>query len=158
MPKNYTSPYATSFKSAIKRGTSYNVAVQNLAKKHNKTTDFIWQSLFKANLCWRQKFNGQWVYFPCELNQSNFNAPVVKDVQFNCWQWFCEWCLINGVCTPQQLHNHCGSQQDFMTWCRKFWGKQYTWKKTTKSGTTKSRSYTFPKAQNRVTRRYRRAA
>ena len=57
MPSNYTSPFATSFKSAINRGTSWNVAVQNIANRNNKTVTFVWNSLFKAGLCNRQKFN-----------------------------------------------------------------------------------------------------
>jgi hypothetical protein len=147
-----TSPFATAFKNAVNRGTPFTVAVNNIAKKNNKTTDYIWQSLYKAGICYRQKFNGQWIYFPCNITKCK--SPVVKTSQFNFWQQFCEWCLINGWCTPQQLQKHCGSQQDFMTFCRKFWNKQYTTttktkkrttgRKTRRTRTTATGNYKFP--------------
>ncbi len=170
MPSKYTSPYATSFKSAIKRGTSYTTAVESIAKRCKKTQATVWESLFKAGWCYRQKFNGQWFYWPKEVGK--FSAATRKTSQYNMWQWFAEWCITSGYFTPQQFHKHCGSQKEFMTWCRKFWGKQYTWT-TTKRTTTKrrtarrattqrkstrrttSKSYAFPKSKSR---RYRRAA
>ena len=148
----FKSPYATSFKSAIKRGTSYTAAVESIAKRVGKNPSVVWNSLFKAGLCYRQKFNGQWIYFPCEIKKCP--ATVTKNTQTVCWQWFCDWCLTTGQCTPEQLKKHCGSQKDFMTWCRKFFGKQFTWKTTT----TKGRSYRFPTSKSRTTRRYRKAA
>lgn len=170
----YTSPYATTFKSALNRGTSYNLAVHNIAKRSNKSVEQIWLSLYKGGLCFRQKFNGQWCYFP--FNVKKCTATVNKNAQWQAWQWFTEWCLQNKLCTPEQLKNHTGSQQDFMTWCRKFWGKQYTWNNTTrKSGVRKSssstsrkvkryskpKSYRFPTARgksNSKSRTVRRAA
>jgi hypothetical protein len=143
-----TSPFATSFKNAVNRGTPFTVAVENIAKKNNKTTDYVWQSLYKAGICYRQKFNGQWVYFPC--NVTKCKSQVTKNSQYIIWQQFCEWCLINGFCTPQQLWKHCGSQQDFMTYCRKFWNKQYTTNTKTKKRTTRrtrtttTGNYKFP--------------
>ena len=172
MPTNYTSPYATSFKSALNRGTSYSTAVYNIAKRYNKTPDYVWQSLYKANLCYRQKFNGQWIYWP--VNVKKANAKNCKVSQYNAWQWYCEWFLMNGCCTPDQLKKHVGSQKDFMTWCKKFFGKQYTWtntkkrttkttrtnktKRTAKRKTTRKVGYKFPRAKSRTTRRYRKAA
>ncbi|MBT8485901.1 MAG: hypothetical protein KJO43_10000 [Phycisphaerae bacterium] len=155
MPTKYTSPFATSFKSACKRGTSYNVAVQNIAKRCKKSPTVVWESLFKAGLCYRQKFNGQWIYFPCEVKKAT--ATTCKNSQWECWQWFCEWSLLNGFCTPEQMKKNCGTQTTFMTWCRKFFSKQFT-TGTTKKRTTKSRSLKFPTAKSRTTRRYRRAA
>lgn len=153
MSNTYKSPFATAFKAGVNRGTSYNHVVWNIAKRSNKSPEFVWESLFKANLCWRQKFNGQWIYFPCELKKSN--ATTVKFGQYNMWQWFCEWCLTSGTCTPEQLHKHHGSQKEFMTWCRKFWSAQYTTAKTTKKRpVSKSRNYSFATAtKSRSTRR-----
>ena len=54
MPTKFNSPYATAFKSAIKRGTSYNVAVNNIANRRNKNVTVIWNSLFKAGLVSRE--------------------------------------------------------------------------------------------------------
>ena len=116
MPSKYTSPYASPFKSAINRGTSYTFAVNSIAKRWNKTPEFIWQSLYKAGLCYRQKFNGQWIYWPCNMKKGT--AKTWKYSQFYMWQWFTEWCFTNGWATPQQFKNHTGSQQDFMTYCR----------------------------------------
>jgi len=155
MPSKYTSPYASSFKSAINRGTSYTFAVNSIAKRWNKTPEFIWQSLYKAGLCYRQKFNGQWIYWPCNVKKGT--AKTWKYSQFYMWQWFTEWCFTNGWATPQQFKNHTGSQQDFMTFCRKFFGKQYNWNKP-KRKTTKAKHYKFPSAKVRTTRRYRKAA
>ncbi len=124
MATTYTSPYATSFKNSCKRGTPFYQAVNNIAKKNNKSTQVIWNSLFKANLVWRQKFNGQWTYFPSFSCKTK--ATAAKTSQYECWQYFCEWMLSSGQCTPEQLKKNCGSQKEFMSWCRKFWGKQYT--------------------------------
>lgn len=122
--KNYKSPFATSFKSAVKRGTSYNVAVENIASKNKKTVQFVWESLWKAGLANRQKFNGQWLYWPANVTKAN--AKTWKHTQWNAWQWFVEWALTTGNVTPEQL-NKLSNQKDFMTFCKKFWGKQYTW-------------------------------
>jgi hypothetical protein len=128
MPTTYTSPFASSFKSAVKRGTSYTTAVENIAKRCNKSTNVVWNSLYKAGLCYRQKFNGQWIYWPCNGHKTNSTNWKMSQTHF--WQFYCEWCIANGCCTPEQLKNHCGSQKEFMTWCRKFFGKQYTWSTT----------------------------
>ena len=161
MPSNYTSPFATSFKSAINRGTSWNVAVQNIANRNNKTVTFVWNSLFKAGLCNRQKFNGQWVYWPNNCKKSN--ATNCKNIQFNTWQWFCEWALMSGFCTPAQLNNNKGSQKEFMNYCRKFFAKQFvttnntkksntkTTRKGVKRTTSKNRSYKFPTSRKTTT-------
>jgi len=177
MPSTYTSPFASSFNAAVKRGASYNTAVQNIASRNNKTVAYVWNSLFKAGFCSRQRFNGQWIYFPNNVKKAN--ATTWKNTQFNQWQWFCEWCVINGVATPEQFKNHTGSQKEFMTWCRKFFGRQFnstttksssrkssTRKSSSKSRTTrakstrgKSKSYKFPASKkSSSTRRYRRAA
>ena len=153
MPKQYTSPFATSFKSAMKRGTSFNTAVQNSAKRNNKTPEFVWESLFKANLCFRQKINGQWVYWPCEFGKSN--AKTWKNSQWQMWQWFTEWCILNGCATPTQFKNHRGSQQAFMTWARRFWSKQFNSNNTPKKQTTKRKRTTTAKAKTKTTRRTR---
>lgn len=144
------SPYATSFNSAIKRGTPCSVAVENIAKRKNTTMKTVFQSLFKAGLCHRQKMNGQWVYWP--VNGVPSNATNAKTCQANMWQCFIDWCICSGVCTPEQMCNCCGSQTDFMKSCRKFWNKQFvsgttsrtttgTKRRTTKTST--SRSYKF---------------
>ena len=153
MATHHTSPSAASFKSAIKRGTSYNQAVWNSANRCNKTTDYVWNSLCKANLCWRQKFNGQWVYFPCDVTKTN--ATTAKNCQFNMWQWYCEWCIANKCCTPDQIHNHCGSQKDFMNWCRKFWNKQYNHTTNVKHThhVNKNKTYKFPVSKSRTNRK-----
>lgn len=122
--KKNKSPFATSFKSAINRGTPCFVAVQNIAKRTKKSPNQVFQSLFKAGLCFRQKIAGEWVYWPCDWHKTN--ATNAKICQNNMWQWFVDWCLCTGVCTPEKLQKHTGSQQEFMSFCKKFWGKQFT--------------------------------
>ena len=166
MPSNYKSPFASSFKSAVNRGTSYTAAVENIAKRNNTPTTFVWNSLYKANLVWRQKFNGQWIYFPTSWNKGK--AASWKNSQFECWQYFCEWFISNGYCTPENLKKHCGSQAEFMNFCRKYFAKQFnnntttrksTGRKTTSKSKTTRKSYKFPASKSTSkTRRYRRAA
>lgn len=131
MPSTNTSPFATAFKSSIKRGVPCSVAVEKIAGRNNKTVNFVFNSLWKAGLCYRQKMNGQWIYWPCDGGKGN--ATNWKVCQSNMWQCFIDWCICCGVCTPQQLKNNCGSQIEFMNYCKKFWTKQFT-------GTTKTKS------------------
>ena len=166
MPSTSKSPYATSFNSAIKRGTPAGTAVNAIAKRTGKRPSAVFSSLHKAGLCHRQKFNGQWIYCPCDAGKTN--STNWKNSQFNSWQWFAEWCIASGFVTPEQFKKNCGSQKDFMNWSRKYFGKQFTWtnsttnktRKTTKArktSTTKSKSYKFPTNKSK-TRRTRRAA
>ena len=136
MPTQYKSPFASAFKSACKRGTNFNTAVSNIAKRNGKSTETVWNSLFKAGLVWRQKFNGSWLYFPsfeCTTKASGW-----KDAQFDAWQAFAAWALSSGQCTPEQLKKNCGSQAEFMSWCKKFWGRQFS--SASSSSTKKSSS------------------
>lgn len=160
MPTKYKSPYATSFNSAINRGTPCHQAVWNIAKRTNAPVSKVYESLFKAGLCNRQKFNGQWLYWA--TNGTKTNANNWKESQFNQWQWFVDWAVASGFCTPKQLNNYKGTQQDFMNSCKKFFGKQFNGTTTgVKSSSRKrkstSSSYSFPKAKS-TSRRYRSAA
>ena len=155
MPSNFKSPYASSFNSAVKRGTPCFVAVQNIAKRCNKTPNQVFESLYKGGCCYRQKFNGTWIYWPC--NGSKTNSTNWKKAQWNCWQSFIDWCICSGVCTPEQLWNNCGSQNNFMSYCKKFWGKQYngtstttTKKRTTGRKTTGTRNYKFSRTTRKA--------
>ena len=131
MPSKNTSPYATTFKSAINRGTPCSVAVNNIATRTKKSPTVVYNSLFKAGLCFRQKFNGQWVYWATTGKKSN--ATVTKSTQWNLWQCFIDWCIASGNCTPEQLAKHCSSQSQFMSFCKKYWGKQFTGTSTSKT-------------------------
>lgn len=125
MSKNYTSPFASNFNSAIKRGTPCSVAINSIAKSKSKTPTFIFESLFKAGLCSRQKFNGQWIYWTNQPSKKS-NATTRNDCQNNMWQNFIDWCICSGFCTPEQLSNHSGSQKEFMSFCKKFFAKQFS--------------------------------
>jgi hypothetical protein len=158
--KKNMSPFATSFKSAINRGTPCFVAVCNIAKRTKKSPNQVFESLFKAGLCFRQKVSGQWIYWPCNWNKTSVtNAKVC---QHNMWQSFVDWCLCSGWCTPEQLHNHCGSQQEFFNYCKKFWNKQFT-TGTTKTGTKGGGkgvgygTYKFPTSKSN-SKKYRKVA
>lgn len=168
MSSKNTSPYATSFKSAINRGTPCSVAVQNIAKRTKKSPTVVFNSLHKAGLCDRQKFNGQWIYWPSNCKKSS--ASAVKTCQWNMWQCFVDWCLASGYCTPEQLRKNATSQQAFMNFCKKFWSKQFSASTSRKSTTTTSKprsrkstpttsNFKFPTVKSRTpSRRIRTAA
>ena len=118
------SPYATSFKSAIQRGTPAGLAVAAIAKRSGKNPQQIFTSLFKAQLCQRQKLNGQWIYWPIEGFKRS--ATQAKHSQLQMWQHFVDWCLASGNCKPEQLERNIGSQASFMSYCRKFFNRQIT--------------------------------
>lgn len=144
----FKSPFATSFNNACKRGTPFCTAVQNIAKRTGKNESTIWNSLYKAGLVWRQKFNGQWIYFPCNW-EGKANASNKKSSQFNMWQCFIEYCVVNGFCTPEALKKHCGSQSEFESYCKKFWNKQFSGSK--KSSASKGRKRPSVKRSSRNT-------
>ncbi len=163
MPSTISSPYASAFKSALKRGTSYNVAVNSIAARHKKSPKIVWNSLHRAGLCYKQKFNGQFIFIPCEAKKTN--ATNSKLNQLNTWQWFTEWCISSGFCTPDQVWNHCGTQKDFMIWYKKFFGRQFNGfsssaprrrsKTTKKRTTTRKSNYRFPTTRSRAKSRVR---
>ena len=162
MPSNSKSPHATSFKSAIKRGTPAGIAVNAIAKRSNKRPSAVFSSLHKAGLCYRQKFNGQWVYWACEAKKST--ATAAKSLQLEVWQSFIDWCIASGQCKPEQLAGKVSSQQEFMNYCRKFFNRQFS--ATTSSSGSRKRSsarksrptsYKFPRTGS-TSRRLRRAA
>jgi hypothetical protein len=146
------SPYATSFNNNIKKGTPFNVVISSIAKRTGKSPSVICNSLVKAGLCHRQKFNGQWIYWPCQNMRAN--QTNTKVCQNNMWQWFIDWCICNKLCTPDQIANHCGSQKDFMAWCRKYWNKQFVTASSRKSSSRK-RSSTSSRKRSTTTARKR---
>lgn len=141
MPSKNTSPYASTFKSAIKRGTPCSVAVNNIATRTKKSPTVVYNSLYKAGLCFRQKFNGQWIYWATEGKKSN--ATTSKNSQWNMWQCFVDWCIASGFCTPSQLNKYCSSQTQFMNFCKKYWSKQF-------NGTTSSKTTSKSKKRSAV--------
>jgi hypothetical protein len=125
MPTNNTrSPFVTTFVNAVKRGVPCNVAVQNIANRTGKTTKSVFNTLCKAGVCYRQKVNGGFVYFP--MTPVKVNSTSAKNCQINMWQQFCDWCICSGVCTPNQLRTCCGSQTTFMNNCKRFFNAQIT--------------------------------
>jgi hypothetical protein len=124
MPSKFKSPYSGPFTTGVKNGTPASTVVWNISKKTNTPTNTIWNSLYKAGLCYRQKFNGTWIYWP--------SFPVKKSTkwsnhaQTSMWQCFVDWCVSSGWCTPHQFNNWSGNQKQFMTFCRNFFGKQFT--------------------------------
>ena len=147
MPSQHQSPYASSFKSAIKGGTPCFTAVEKIASRCKKTPNMVFQSLFKAGLCNRQKFNGQWLYWPCEGRKCT--ATLAKGCQLQMWQCFIDWCIGTGCCTPDQLSRYNGSQKDFMDDCRKFFNRQLT---ATSTKTIKKRTTSKARRTMRTTR------
>lgn len=138
MPSKPKSPYATSFKSAVNRGTPCWTAVQNIATRTKKSPKVIFESLFKCGLVNRQKIAGNWVYWPTEWPGKS-NATNTKNCQNMMWQCFVDWCLCSGFCTPDKFSKNTGSQQEFMAYCKKFFSKQFTAGTSSKKSPKKSR-------------------
>ncbi len=126
MPTKFKSPFTTSFNTAIKKGTPCTEAVYTIANRTNKKASVIWQSLWKAGVVNRQKFNGQWIYWPTQWQKNWGKIASGKNCQTKCWQWFVDCCFQNGICTPTQMFNNCGTQTQFMTWFKKFFIKQFS--------------------------------
>ncbi len=185
MPKNPKSPFATSFNSAIKRGVPCFTAVQQISKRTGKSPSVIFQSLFNAGCCFRQKVNGQWCYWPATGKKSpSFSKPT----QNATWQCFIDWCLASGCCTPKQLKSNSSNPSRFFNFLCNCWSKNFgkpssfskstpssRWsspsksnskprtKKSRKPGRTATKSYRFPsfktkKSSTSTTRKYRQAA
>lgn len=170
MPSTNTfkSPYATSFKSAVRRGTSASVAVANIARRRHSTPVQIFQSLFKADLVQRQKINGHWIYWPVEGHKAP--STVSKQAQWQLWQAYVDWAISSGMATPQQISSSTGSQQQFIASQRKFFNRQFS-STTTSSHSTSSKRASSTSCRSTGTRstlhlsgsrstgrRYRRAA
>jgi hypothetical protein len=137
MPTN--SPFTSQFKSMCKRGTPCSVAIKTIAAKCKKTPTVVMNSLCKAGVCCKQKFNGQWLCFPTFPCKTT--ASKCKPCQTAMWQCFVDWCCCNGCCTPNQLIKNSGSQSKFTSFCKKFWNKQFSPSQAKSS----SKSYKFPK-------------
>ncbi len=136
--KSFKSPHATSFKSAVRRGTPASVAVANIARRSSSTPVQIFQSLFKAGLVQRQKINGQWIYWPVEGHKAP--STVSKQAQSQLWQAYVDWAISSGIATPQQIASGTGSQQQFIAFQRKFFNRQFTSSTTSSSRSSSSRS------------------
>ena len=152
MPSNPKSPYASSFNSAVKNGTPGGLAIFNIAKRTGKNPSVIGNSLFHAGLVFRQKFNGQWVFWP--VNGKRSSAAKFKPVHTQMWQCFIDWAICNGFCKPEQLEKHIGSQKEFMTFCRKFFAKQYGSATPTKQKSTTTRASKSPSRKSRTSSTY----
>ncbi len=123
MPNNSKSPFGPSFNSAIKSGTPCGVAIANIAKRCGKSPSVVGNSLWRAGMCFRQKFNSHFVFWP--VNGKKCASAKWKPCHTDMWQCFVDWIICNGWCKPEQMHKHCSSQKEFMTWCRKFFAKQF---------------------------------
>jgi len=151
--KNNTN-FSSTFNSTCRRGASYTTAVNNCGNTTGKSTKSIWNNLCTKGNCTRQKFNGSAVYFP--KSWKGKSSTTAKTAQTNCWQWFCEWCLASGTCTPKQLASYCGNQKNFMNFCRRFWNSQFgtstsTTSSKSRSTTTRSKKRTTSTSKKRST-------
>lgn len=124
MPSTFKSPYATSFTTALKKGTPCHQAVLSICNRTHSNPNTVYQSLWKAGLCQRQKFNGQWLYWPTVGGLTT--STNWKKSQLNMWQWFVDWAVCSGWCKPHQLTNNAGTQQQFMNFCKKFFNSQFS--------------------------------
>jgi hypothetical protein len=117
-----TSPFASLFTAACKRGTPCWTAICTIAKNRKSTPTSVCNSLHKAGLINRQKFNGQWICWPSFSSKTS--SKSAKTCQTTMWQNFIDWCICSGTCTPRQINLCCGNQNSFMKNCSKFFSKQ----------------------------------
>ena len=151
--KSFKSPYATSFKSAVRRGTPASVAVANIARRSSSTPVQIFQSLFKAGLVQRQKINGHWIYWPVEGHKAP--STISKQAQWQLWQAYVDWAISSGIATPQQIASGTGSQQQFIAFQRKFFNRQFTTSTTSTTSSSSSSSSSRSTRSRRTTTRSR---
>ena len=117
-----TSPFASLFTAACKRGTPCWTAICTIAKNRKTTPSSVCNSLNKAGLINRQKFNGQWICWPSFSSKTNSRSA--KTCQTTMWQNFIDWCICSGNCTPRQINLCCGSQSSFIKNCSKYFSRQ----------------------------------
>jgi hypothetical protein len=156
MPTTRKSPFATSFNSAIKRGVPCWQAVQQISKRTGKNTNVIFQSLYNAGCCFRQKVNGQWCYWP--VNGKKCKSTFTKQCQFNTWQNFMDWCIASGFCTPRQFKSNSSSPTKFFNFLCNCWAKSFNKMSSASFSTSKSKSkkHTTTKAKSKSRKTSRR--
>ena len=141
------SPYASSFRTGIKSGKPCSAVIASISKRTGKPITSIVKSLCKAGVCYCQKFNGTWIYwpaFPCKSGAST-------TCQTQMWQSFIDWCMASGNCKPAQLEKKVSGQKNFMAFCRHFFAKQFSGISTTKSKRRTRRSRKARTASRRPT-------
>ncbi len=155
MPTKAKSPYAATYRAAVRSGTPTSKAVAAIARTYKTTTTTVYASLYKAGVCNRQKCAGQWVYWPCDGAKTS--PRYARYCQAEIWQQVIDWCIATGKYKPQQITNNAANQQKFVTFCHRAIGT-FNRKPATAARTTarKATSYKFP--QTTTARRYRRAA
>ena len=136
--QKFQSPFASSFRSAVRRGVPASQAVHGIAQRSRKSETVIFQSLFKADLVWRQKFNSQWIWWAADGRKAQ--SSQTRSSQFGLWQSFVDWAIASGHVTPEQIQQHSGSQQQFSLFLRKFFGGQFGSTSSTRRTSTSSSS------------------
>lgn len=129
MPSTRKSPFATSFKSFIKKGVPCGQAVSQIAKRSNKNPNTVFQSLWSAGLVNKTKVNGQWVFWAATPVKSSTKNAKVSQGQL--WQNFIDWCFVTGNCTPAQIKKYCKNPSQFFAFATKLMNKQFTSAKAT---------------------------
>jgi len=151
----FKSPFASSFKSSVNRGTPCSQAVANIARRQGKTPSAVFTSLHRAGLCGRFKYAGSWIWYPTFTPSSTKKSNGQPEL----WQSYIDWCLASGQCTPEQLAEHTGSQAKLASFTKKFFGTQFSTTKRTKSSkarrTTSTRSTKSTKGSKTSTARTR---
>jgi len=142
-----TNKFATTFKSAVNRGTPATVAVQNIAKKSRKTEAQVWNALFNDGYVNRKKINGSFVYWP---NFQPKTKPSNKNFKTFGFQQFVNWAIVSGYCTPEQVAN-LKTQKDFFNFFGPFFASQFGWNVT--SGWTPAQVKKFAGSTNGQTKK-----
>ena len=132
----FQSPFSSSFRAAVRRGTPASTAVANIASRTKRQPSHIFESLFRAGQVNRQRVNGQWIYWPTEGVKAN--ASTSRQTQWQLWQAFVDWAIASGTVTAQQISTAKGSQQAFGQFVRRFFGRQFSTGTRTGTGTQTS--------------------
>lgn len=159
-----TSPYASAFITGVNNGTPCTIVVSQIAAKCNKPVSTIYTSLYNCGLCFRQKFNSTWIYWPTFVGKTNANTPAINTCQANLWQCFVDWCVCTGCCTPLDLNGQ-PNQKALMLFCRSYFGRQFTMmtgKSKRKSSRKRARTWkksrrTTAKARKHGAKKHRRS-
>lgn len=155
MKSNRNSPFTTSFNSSIQRGIPCGTAVQQISKRTGKSVSVIFQSLWNAGACNRQKVNGQWIYWP--VNGKKSTSSYTKQCQVKMWQNFIDWCVASGTCTSKQLKTWSASPTKFFSFLNtcfnKMNGSSWTGSKLNSSFAFSSSSSTTKRANKTASKK-----
>lgn len=138
--QDFKSPFTSSFNTVTKRGTPASFAVASIAKRTKKSPAQIFESLYKAGQVYRQRVNGQWIFWP--VHGTKANASMTRTVRQSAWQAWVDWAIASGWATPEQVSSHTANQQQFTRFVQRAASTQNSSSTRSNSSVTSSKSST----------------